>query len=190
MQRDARGADGTHVQGRSRLSVLLASAALAGLGAPAAAAADTAPTPVERRVVALFNNVRAQRGLPRLQVAPSLTRAARAHSQEMLGRGYFAHSSASGERFDRRVRRFAVLPLVGEIIGWGSGPLGGPESVVRAWMGSPGHRAILLDPAFRVVGVGRAGGTFQGWRSSGVYTADFGAGPVRTLTARRPQRRG
>lgn len=65
----------------------------------------------------------------------------------------------------------------GENIAWGTGALGTPEAIVRAWMGSPGHRANILRSEFREVGTGVvaaapvAGLTDPG----GTYTQEFGA---------------
>jgi uncharacterized protein YkwD len=40
-------------------------------------------------------------------------------------------------------------------------------------MHSAGHRANILDPGFRLIGVGAALGTFQGHRKTRLLTADF-----------------
>jgi uncharacterized protein YkwD len=40
------------------------------------------------------------------------------------------------------------------------------------WMASPGHRAVLLDRAFRRIGIGRRGG-YLGGRPVTVFTADL-----------------
>ena len=46
-----------------------------------------------------------------------------------------------------------------------------PEAVVAAWMNSAGHRANILNPSFRDIGVGVAKGG-----SYGIYWAqEFGA---------------
>jgi uncharacterized protein YkwD len=63
---------------------------------------------------------------------------------------------------------------LGETIGWGSGALAEPAEMVRMWMESPPHRRTLLDPRFRLVGVGTWAGTFQGYDGVRVFTADFG----------------
>jgi uncharacterized protein YkwD len=42
---------------------------------------------------------------------------------------------------------------VGEVIGWGCGSLGSAAAMVRAWMASPPHRAIILGRG-RAVGIG------------------------------------
>jgi uncharacterized protein YkwD len=130
----------------------------------------------ERSVVTVLNEVRRAHRLPALRLAPSLVLAAREHSRDMVRRGYFGHGSASGQSFHRRVRRFHRSPVVAETIGWGCGAAGAPASIVRAWLRSPAHRAIILDRGLRVVGVGRAAGRFLGNRGASVYTADFAAG--------------
>ena len=133
------------------------------------------PTKIERKVVRLLNQIRADHGLPKLRVAVSLTRAARHHSRDMVKRRYFAHPSKSGESFATRVRRFHRSSTVGENIAWGTGSYATAAGIVAMWMRSPGHRAIILDRDFRLVGVGRATGTFRGYRGAAVYTADFAA---------------
>ncbi len=42
------------------------------------------------------------------------------------------------------------------------------------WLASAGHRANLLSPSFRTVGLGLARGTWNG-RDALYVTADFGA---------------
>jgi uncharacterized protein YkwD len=44
--------------------------------------------------------------------------------------------------------------------------------VYDAWMGSPGHKAAMLDPIFNHIGVG-CQDTTTGWLH--YWTADFGA---------------
>jgi len=41
------------------------------------------------------------------------------------------------------------------------------------WMASPEHRANLLRPGYRTVGVGATRGTFQGYAHALVVTTDF-----------------
>ena len=54
----------------------------------------------------LHNRARKDRGLRPLCVDLRLTRAARSHSQEMIERDYFSHSSCDGESTDERLKRF------------------------------------------------------------------------------------
>jgi uncharacterized protein YkwD len=45
---------------------------------------------------------------------------------------------------------------------------------VKMWLKSRPHRAILLDPDFRFVGIGARSGRFMGYQRARVFTADFG----------------
>ena len=42
-----------------------------------------------------------------------------------------------------------------------------------SWLKSPEHRAIMLSPAYRWVGIGRECGRFLGYPHACVWTADF-----------------
>jgi uncharacterized protein YkwD len=47
--------------------------------------------------------------------------------------------------------------------------------VFEDWMDSPGHRANLLNPELREIGIGVAVGRYgTEVETSGLYTADFG----------------
>ena len=50
----------------------------------------------------------------------------------------------------------------GEALAWGSGSASTPRSIVAAWMRSPGHRRIVLDPGYDVAGFGVTRGTPTG----------------------------
>jgi uncharacterized protein YkwD len=154
-----------------RLVLVLAGVLL--VTAPVASAA--APTRAERRIVQLINHERVKRGLRPLRLNGHLVDAARYHSREMLRDRYFAHDSLHpGRSWDARIRSFLACPTVGEAIAWGSGLYATPYVTVRMWMASTAHRRILLDPAFRTIGVGRARGTYGGSRHAVLVTADFG----------------
>ena len=121
-----------------------------------------AATAGERAIVRAVNVVRMRSGRRPLRVGPALTRAARSHSADMARRGYFEHGA-----FVQRLRSFGVrAPYVGENLASGTEPLTA-AAIVQMWMTSPGHRSILLDRGFRLVGVGVAGGTMK------LVTADF-----------------
>ncbi|MEN3285163.1 MAG: hypothetical protein V7607_6303, partial [Solirubrobacteraceae bacterium] len=62
---------------------------------------------------------------------------------------------------------------IGETIAWGSGGLASPSSIVRSWLRSPGHRAILLDGRYDDAGIGIALGA-PGGSSGATFTGDFG----------------
>jgi uncharacterized protein YkwD len=130
--------------------------------------------------VCLINQARAQHGLGALRSAGALTRAASAHSRDMVRRGFFSHSSPSGSTPQQRIDRTGYLDgarswAVGETIAWGSGGLATPGSIVRSWLRSSGHRAILLDGRYDDLGVGIAIGAPRGGEGGATFTGDFGA---------------
>lgn len=130
----------------------------------------------EKRTLQLHNQTRAQRGLGTLCVNATLTRAARAHSLEMIQRDYMSHNSYNGETPGARLRRFGYdWRTYGENVAWGSaGSYSSPETRFKAWMNSPEHRANILNGTFREIGIGTATGTFKGYRNATTYTVDFG----------------
>jgi uncharacterized protein YkwD len=161
---------------------------LAGSGTPASAdaqcgRADDSPSAVGREVSArttqcLINRERAARGLRPLRVDPRLSSAARSHSDDMVAQRYFAHDSPSGVSFTTRIERTGWMRsrrswTVGENIGEGSGALASPRALVSAWMHSSDHRASILAPEFRLIGIGVTLGTRTG-EAGATYTTDFG----------------
>lgn len=158
-----------------RLLVLAVSGLLAtGLGTATAQAATGHWYPL----FSAINHVRRAHGLRPVVPSPRLHRAARAHSADMLRRGYFAHTSPTGLTLFERIVRSGFVTYgawnAGETLAWGTGSYGSPAGVVNMWMRSPDHRAILLSPAYRFVGIGRAEGTFQGHPGADLWTADWG----------------
>lgn len=87
----------------------------------------------------------------------------------MIREGYFAHGA-----FVRRLQSFGVRgPYVGENLAWGVGALATARSVAQRRLASPTHRANLLRPGFRRVGVAAPVGPFFGHPRASVITADF-----------------
>jgi uncharacterized protein YkwD len=107
--------------------------------------------------VCLLNAERAHHGLRPLRHSSGLALAGQRHARDMVARRYFSHDSLSGRRFDQRIARTGYArggALLGENLAYGGGRLATPREVVRSWMNSPGHRANVLKPAFREVGIG------------------------------------
>jgi uncharacterized protein YkwD len=163
---------------RSVASLTLAFACLvAALAAlpPAAAAGPARIDGRERAMLRGINRARARHGVPALRRSPRLARAADYHSWEMLDAGYFAHESRDGGSFDRRIRRFAHHRAVGETLAMvGRCGRRSPRRIVRMWMNSPPHRAVLLSATYRRIGIARRTGSLGGSRAC-VVTADFGS---------------
>ena len=134
----------------------------------------------ERKAFVLHNQIRRDRDLRPFCVHPKLQKAARAHSQDMIERDYFSHDTKGGATFEERMKKFGYTPdgygyySVGENIAYGSGTFGEPDSIMRGWMNSDGHRHNILNGRFREVGIGTYTGTWQGHDGVSMYTADFG----------------
>jgi uncharacterized protein YkwD len=122
-------------------------------------AAGQAPAAtVGRAVRCLVNAQRAAHGLAPLRPSPQLRVAAESHGADMVAHRFFAHVSPFAGAVTDRARHAGYVRsddyALGEDIAWGEGELSSPQSIVTAWMNSPGHRAVILDRDFRDVGVG------------------------------------
>ena len=128
----------------------------------------------------LLNVQRGRHGLRRLRASARLGRAAARHSRAMVFGRFFAHVGPAEPGLVARVRGARYLAgaagwNLGENIGYGRWPNGTPRSMVRSWMGSSGHRAVILRPGYRSVGIGIVRGVPGRPRARGAtYTADFG----------------
>jgi uncharacterized protein YkwD len=161
-------------------------AALVAVAAVAPASADVqlaVDGTLDSSVLTKINQVRADAGLQPLRPSRALAEAAAAHSREMALTGYFAHESQDGSPFWKRLQRFYPAKgfhrwLVGENLVWGSPDIS-PDDVLQSWLNSPEHRANLLKPAWREVGLAAlhvpdAPGTYGDGETT-IVTADFGA---------------
>ncbi|MGB7980628.1 MAG: CAP domain-containing protein [Candidatus Nanopelagicales bacterium] len=101
----------------------------------------------------------------------TLARSAHSHSVDMATRNYFSHYDKSGRSpFQRMHAAGYDYRAAGENIAGGRS-LSSPKAVVRAWLKSPGHCAIIMNGLYRELGIGRVEGPGQ-W---GVYwTQNFG----------------
>ncbi|MFY9580158.1 MAG: CAP domain-containing protein [Gaiellaceae bacterium] len=134
--------------------------------ASAATASARGLTSSESSLLSVINAARTSHRLAPLRLDYRLLRVARAHSADMLHRQYFSHGA-----FPSRVRSSgAAGPVFGEDLAWG--PMSA-SWVVSQWLASPAHRAVLLRPGFRRVGVGAFQGSFSGRPGALVVTADF-----------------
>jgi uncharacterized protein YkwD len=106
---------------------------------------------VERRLLALIAEERDKRGLPPLRLHPELSNVALAHSTDMHEHHFVAHTSKqTGEAKDRVQRAGMRTTLLLENIGRGYGA----DEIHQGLMESPGHRANILHPDVRALGMG------------------------------------
>jgi uncharacterized protein YkwD len=105
----------------------------------------------ELDVLARTNVQRALAGCRALRFDGRLAAAARAHSADMVNRHYFEHDSPDGRTPADRTAAAGYSDYGGENIAYGQTSA---AEVMSDWMGSPGHRANILDCDFTAVGVG------------------------------------
>lgn len=141
-------------------------------------ASATSNSTYRQRLFLAINEARHQHHLRPVFLSSGLRDAAQRHSRDMVRRNYFAHTSPTGVTLADRIRASAFKTRgawsAGENLAWGSGSIASPRSVIRMWLRSSSHRAILLSSKWRFVGIGRATGRFQGRSNAAVWTADFG----------------
>jgi uncharacterized protein YkwD len=103
----------------------------------------------------LVNQYRGANGVGPLQLCPALSNAAQDFANVMAATGHFGHVGPDGRRTADRARDAGYgSAMVGENIAAGQPTA---EDVMRAWINSPIHSGILLDPRYTHFGAGQAG---------------------------------
>ncbi|MBN1656844.1 MAG: CAP domain-containing protein [Anaerolineae bacterium] len=130
----------------------------------------------EARTVYLGNLARRDNGIPPLRWNRQLTHAARWFSWDSTENrppGFCGHEDTLGRWPGDRALAFGYLGSAGAenaFCGYVT-----PEDAIAGWMASDGHRANLLDPNSREVGLGYYRRDSDG---RGYVTQDFGADPA------------
>jgi uncharacterized protein YkwD len=127
-------------------------------GTVAVARADAgAFAELEARLWQDVNVERARHHLIPLERRADLDRVARAHSEDMARRRYFAHESPDGRDPLDRIGAVAApgFTLAAENVGTTNRSNPNRE-ILQSWLASPVHRRNLLAPPFNATGVGIA----------------------------------
>lgn len=127
-----------------------------GAGGPTSGQPDRSSDPARfaSEVFRLTNAARAKRGLPALRRDVRLDKAAERFSRQMAESGFFSHTGPDGSTLQSRIAAQGYRGMaLGENIGMGYTT---PQAAVDGWMLSSGHRANILNPHFRDLGVGIA----------------------------------
>lgn len=102
-------------------------------------------------VVDATNQARAARGLPALRVSDALAEASMEKAADMATAGYFAHTSPKGqEPWYWFAKNDYPYLLAGENLAIN---FSDPSKLLSAWLSSPEHKANILNPNFREIGV-------------------------------------
>lgn len=112
---------------------------------------------VELRTLEAVNRVREESGLGALAERDTLVGIARAYSEDMIRRGFFAHVTPEGSELEDRMRAAGLsYRKVAENIQRNRGWDDPVKIAVDSWMDSRGHREAILTPDFTETGVGVA----------------------------------
>ncbi|WP_327281319.1 MULTISPECIES: CAP domain-containing protein [unclassified Streptomyces] len=137
-------------------------------GSGGSGGSGTVNSDAESAVLALVNKERAAAGCGPLASNGKLSAAARAYSDTMARSGVMSHTGPDGSTMTSRVEAAGYSwSNLGENIARGQAD---PDAVMNAWMNSPGHRANILNCAFKEIGIGVHKGDGGPW-----WTQDFGA---------------
>jgi uncharacterized protein YkwD len=127
-------------------------------------APSTAPVSAADRyeadVLAATNAERRTAGLTALSAQACVDSFAEAQAQRMADQSRMYHQELSP------VLSACGLRMVGENVAYGY-PDG--KAVTTGWMGSPGHRANILKPEYRVIGIGAAQNSQGRWYAAQVF---------------------
>lgn len=113
---------------------------------PTSSASPSDPAAYAAQIVQGTNEVRADQGLPALVGSKCAQTAALKRAAALIGIAELTHAPLTGVITDCASGTTAAENL--------SKAAASPEAVIDAWMGSPGHRSNLLDPALTQIGVG------------------------------------
>lgn len=101
----------------------------------------------EAEVVRLVNRERAKEGLAPLKMDASLRASARLRAKEIVN--CWGHTRPNGSRFCTAIK--LSYSKAGENIAAGQATA---DKVVQSWLDSPSHRANIMNPQFKLIGVG------------------------------------
>ena len=101
----------------------------------------------EAEVIRLVNAERAREGLAPLRLDSSLRSSARLRAKEIVA--CWGHTRPNGQRFCTAIT--SSYCKAAENIAAGQST---PERVVKSWMNSASHRANIMNPSLKLIGVG------------------------------------
>lgn len=114
---------------------------------------------LEQQMLQLVNTERKKKGLKSLVADEQLQKVARAHSSDMLKRGYFSHMTPEGKDPFYRMKTAGInYKKAGENLAYASTL----AKAHRGLMNSPSHRAAILNKSFERVGIGIVDGGKSG----------------------------
>lgn len=137
---------------------------------------------VEQATLCLVNQIRAAHRLGALRSNEQLVGVADSQVSTMVRWNYFADVRPSGQTplslvVGTSYPVHAADVAVGQNIAWGTSRYSSPRHIVREWMNSPPHRAIILTSEYRDAGVAVAPelpDVLKAGRRGATYAMEFG----------------
>lgn len=116
---------------------------------------DQSQSYMEARLLQLMNDIRIQNGLPLFSTNQNLANIAYLRNMDMHNRNYFSHYTPEGKSV------FNILRENGIAFSYGGENLyectppskGSPEAIISAWLNIDVHRANILSPHHRQLGI-------------------------------------
>ena len=100
------------------------------------------PAEIQGQLLKSHNDYRATKSLPPLAANPKLQAAAQGHADFMAKRGKLAHQGiGDGSPWDRIAATGYAMTAGGENVAWNQADV---AAVMRAWIGSAGHRRNIV----------------------------------------------
>lgn len=172
----------------TRLGLAVAVAVLSALGtlvllpAPPVSAA-TSPATYGARLVALVNDARTSHGLVPVSVAAGTSQVADGWAGQLARQQALSHNPDL--RAQLETHGSSDWHDYGEIVG--VGPADNPDAVFSGYMQSSVHRAVILDPAMRFVGVGVRDTGSSAWDTMDFVDSYHGSTAAAPAPAPRPK---
>ena len=110
---------------------------------------------LEQQCLDEVNRVRKRNGLQRLVLLEELLPVAREYSRRMAEDRFFSHNDPEGRSVKERIEEADIKwRMVGENLAYSTGHVNPVAASLHGWMGSPGHRANILEPNFTLTAIG------------------------------------
>lgn len=135
-----------------------------------------------QKVFDYTNTERQKAGLPALKYNSTLSQSALAKARDMFAANYWAHNSPSGKvPWDFFRAAGYQYSLAGENL---AKDFYDTDTMVRAWMNSPTHKANIVNPKYQEIGIGVVNGVLFGVKTT-LVVQHFGT-PVAARIAEKP----
>ncbi|MCG8492227.1 MAG: CAP domain-containing protein [Sneathiellales bacterium] len=125
----------------------------------------------ENELISLINKIREENNIPALTEDARLDDAAGKHAAYMLQTGTLSHTGRKESSFMKRILDEGYpAKAAAENVAEGAKK---PEEVVKLWMNSPPHKANILHPDYRNIGVGLAPFANVGFACPSFWSVSF-----------------